>query len=131
MSLATIKPSRRLQRAAEAEREELLKTRQQLLSKREEVLGCLHELDDALAEVRDREMLLNRLAPATAMNTAEVTSRLSRNLMSYYGGRRFGRRLFVFSPLPAASKRSTTASGSSSWGRRGTRSLVRIRWPFS
>jgi hypothetical protein len=72
MSLATIKPSRRLQRAAEAERDELRKTRQQLLSKREEVLSRLHELDEALAEVRDRETLLDRLTPATATNAREV-----------------------------------------------------------
>jgi chromosome segregation ATPase len=72
MSLATIKPSPRLQRAAEAERDELRKTRQQLLSKREEVLAGLHELEGALAEVRDRETLLDRLAPATATKAAEV-----------------------------------------------------------
>jgi hypothetical protein len=72
MRLATIKPSRRLQRAAEAERDELRKTRQQLLSKREEVLAHLHELDDALAQVRDRETLLDRLAPATAEKAGEL-----------------------------------------------------------
>jgi len=72
MSVATIKPSRRLQRAAEAERGELQETRQQLLSKREEVLVRLRALDDALAEVRDRETLLDRLAPATATNVGKV-----------------------------------------------------------
>lgn len=72
MRSATIKPSRRLQRAAEAERDELQKTRQQLLSKREEVLARLQELDDALAEVRDRETLLDGLAPATATNAGKV-----------------------------------------------------------
>lgn len=72
MSLATIKPSRRLQRAAEAERAELRKTRQQLLSKREEVVARLNQLDEALAEVHDRETLLDRLAPAKATNAGEV-----------------------------------------------------------
>jgi chromosome segregation ATPase len=72
MRLAIIKPSRRLQRAAEAERDELRKTRQQLLSKREEVLTRLHELDEALAELRDREMVLDQLVPATATRAAEV-----------------------------------------------------------
>jgi len=72
MRLATIKPSRRLQRAAEAEREELRKTRQQLLSKREEVVARLHQLDAALAKVRDRETLLDRLAPATPTKEANV-----------------------------------------------------------
>ena len=72
MRSATIKPSRRLQRAADAERNELRKTRRQLLSKREEVVARLHELDEALAEVRDRETLLDRLAPATATNAREV-----------------------------------------------------------
>ena len=72
MRLAAIKPSRRLQRAAEAERGELRRTRQQLLSKREEVLAQLRELDQALADVRDRETLLDRLAPATGTKAAVV-----------------------------------------------------------
>jgi hypothetical protein len=72
MRSATIKPSRRLQRAADAERDELRKTRQQLLSKREEVLAQLHELDHALTEVRDRETLLDRVAPTTTTKAAEV-----------------------------------------------------------
>jgi hypothetical protein len=63
MRPATIKPSRRLQRAAELERRELHATRQQLVSRRKEVLAHLHELDAALAEIRDRETLLDRLAP--------------------------------------------------------------------
>jgi hypothetical protein len=74
MRLATIKPSRRLQRAAEAERGELRKTREQLMSKRDEVVSRLHELDEALAAVRDRETLLDQLAPAKA-NAAEAEPR--------------------------------------------------------
>jgi hypothetical protein len=74
MRLGNIKPSRRLQRAAEAERAELRRTRQQLLARREEVVARLHELDVALAEVRERETLLERLAPAAATKAAEVES---------------------------------------------------------
>jgi hypothetical protein len=72
MRVAAMKPSRRLQRAAEAERDELRKTSQQLLSEREEVLARLRDLDEALAEVRDREALLDQLVPPVAADEVEA-----------------------------------------------------------
>jgi len=64
MTPATLTPSSRLLRAADAERVELDRHRERLLAAREQLRAELARIDAGLAEVDDRRRLLDRLAPA-------------------------------------------------------------------
>jgi hypothetical protein len=66
-------PSRRLVRAAQAERAELGKRRARLQSERDEALARVQELDDALALLDDHERLVARLAGPAEQATAPDT----------------------------------------------------------
>jgi hypothetical protein len=66
MSPKDIKPSRRLVRAAQAEREDLRRRREQLAGERESAVASLREIESALTGLDEREILLSQLAPESA-----------------------------------------------------------------
>jgi hypothetical protein len=66
MTPAAPPPSARLLRAAEAERIDLVRHRARLEAERERLLAELERIEAGLADVRERERLLDRLAPRAA-----------------------------------------------------------------
>jgi hypothetical protein len=64
--MSTATASRRLQRAAAAERAKLERDRRRLLARQHELRDELDRLDDSVAQLDERLMLLERLAPAEA-----------------------------------------------------------------
>jgi hypothetical protein len=72
MNATQLKTSARLQRAAEAQRAELHERRARLAAEREATLARLREIESALAELDERERLLDQLAPRPAGGEVDV-----------------------------------------------------------
>jgi hypothetical protein len=70
MTPTDIKPSARLVRAAQAEREDLKRQRERLTEVRDKTAESLSEIERALAGLDEREILLSRLVPANAQPRA-------------------------------------------------------------
>src|SRR5258707_862298 len=77
MDHTAIKPSSRLQRAAEAERQDLRRQHQRLVASRESILASLRDVERSIAEVEERVGLLAQLAPdqANVHGPGETASR--------------------------------------------------------
>ncbi|HEV3000039.1 MAG TPA: hypothetical protein VGW75_04795 [Solirubrobacteraceae bacterium] len=73
MTPAAPPPSARLLRAAEAERADLARHRARLEAERERLRTELERIDAGLVDVRERERLLDRLAPRTADDDVDMT----------------------------------------------------------
>jgi hypothetical protein len=73
MTPAAPPPSARLIRAAEAERTDLVRHRARLEVERERLHSELARIEAGLADVRERERLLERLAPRTRVEDDDVT----------------------------------------------------------
>ncbi len=74
MATTELKTSARLRRAADAERAELRRQRARLVVDRDAALARLRDIEHVLAEVDERERLLDQLAPPV---TAEAKSSLA------------------------------------------------------
>lgn len=64
MTETAIKPSSRLQRAAEAELQDLCKQHERLSSRRDRMIRDLRELERSISDVEDRMALVSQVAPS-------------------------------------------------------------------
>ena len=71
-------PSPRLLKAAQAERQQLVRHRQELVRARESLRAELEGIEHSLEEVTERETLLDRLVGVPASGEADIEERLTR-----------------------------------------------------
>lgn len=74
MAATELKPSARLLRAAQAEREEFSHQRARLDADRAATLARLREIERVLAEVDERERLLDQLAPVAVADSKSMST---------------------------------------------------------